>query len=170
MSEMSARYELLYIIPTTYTDDELGTVEGRVTAVLEKHGATIESTKRLGKLRFAYPIKNQRHGHYILVNFTADRANLAKLETELRITNEILRHMTVRADETNPKFDLVQFQEINLDLKEDKPRRTTKRPDEKPASTEATAETPGVKKEDALTTEQVDAKIETALKEDEKEM
>lgn len=165
MSEMSARYELLYIIPTTYTDDELGAVEGRVAAVLEKHGAAIESTQRMGKLRFAYPIKNQRHGHYVLVYFAADRANLAKLEGELRITPEILRHLIVRADETSPKFEMVQFQEVNLDLKEDKPRR--KRTDEKPASAEASSDE---KKEETLTSEQVDEKIESALKEDGKDM
>ena len=47
------RYELLYIIPATLTDEDVGTAETAVKAVLEKNGATIESVTRLGKFRLA---------------------------------------------------------------------------------------------------------------------
>ena len=122
---MSTRYELLYIIPTTFTDEEAGTVETKVSGLLTKVGATTESTKRLGKLRLAYPIENQRHGYYVLVMFTAEKSAIAKLEENLRITSEVLRHLILRADEagSNQKFDLVQFTEVNVETKDDRPRR-----------------------------------------------
>jgi small subunit ribosomal protein S6 len=124
MEQRTREYELLYIIPATFTDDEIGTVEGNVKALLEKNGATLLKTDRLGKLRFAYPIKKVRHGHYVLVRLTADTQAVAAVETALRISSDVLRHIIVRADEVGDgKFEMVQFIEVNLDAKDDRPRR-----------------------------------------------
>jgi small subunit ribosomal protein S6 len=125
---MNTRYELLYIIPTTFTDEEVGGVETKINALLTKLGATIESTKRLGKFRLAYPIKKQRHGHYVMVIFTAERTALAKIEENLRIATDIIRHLTLQADEagTDQKFELVQFTEIVVEGGRDDRRRREK--------------------------------------------
>ncbi len=121
---MTTQYELLYIIPATFTDDDVGRVEGNVKALLEKHGATIDSTARLGKFRFAYPIRRVKHGHYMLVRFSSDGASVSAIETALRISQEALRHLILRADEAGgEKFDLVQFTEVNLDTRDERPRR-----------------------------------------------
>jgi small subunit ribosomal protein S6 len=128
MSEQIARrYELLYIIPTTFTDEEAGEVETRVSGLIEKAGITAESTTRLGKLRFAYPIKDQRHGYYVMVMLNADPSTVAKLDGQLRITPEVLRYMIVSADEagSEAKYELVQFTEVNV---EDKDTRSRRRP------------------------------------------
>lgn len=145
MSEQIAarRYELLYIIPTSFTDDEVGGVETKVAGLLAKVGVTPESTQRLGKLRFAYPIKNERHGHYILVMFTADPSAVAKLDEQLRITPDVLRYMILSAEEagSDQKFEMVQFAEVDLNNKEDRPRRRPEAAKEgdKPAETAAEA-------------------------------
>ena len=111
---MENRYELLYIIPTSFTDEEVGGVESKISALITKYGATVESTQRLGKLRMAYAINDQRHGHYVMTMFKADALSIAKMEENLRINNDILRHMILRADEagSDAKFELVQFTEI----------------------------------------------------------
>lgn len=109
----TSRYELLYIIPTTFTDEEAGTVEQKVAALITKAGGTTESTRRLGKFRLAYPVKKQRHGYYVLVMLTCEHGSVAKLDELLRITPEVLRHLIVRGEEGGEaKFDLVQFNEI----------------------------------------------------------
>jgi small subunit ribosomal protein S6 len=126
MSDTSIRrYELLYIIPTSFTDEETGPVETKVAGLVSKYGGTVESTTRLGKLRFAYAIQDQRHGHYVLVMFTAEPQAVAKIEENLRITPEVLRHMILSAEEagSDQKYDLVQFTEVNVDAKDDRPRR-----------------------------------------------
>lgn len=125
MSEQTARrYELLYIIPTTFTDEEAGEIETRVSGFVAKVGATVESTTRLGKLRFAYPIKAQRHGYYVMTMLAAEPSAVAKLDMQLRITPEILRHLLVSAEEagSDTKYELVQFVEVDVNSKEDRPR------------------------------------------------
>lgn len=179
---MSTAYELLYIIPTSYTDDEVGTIETKIGDILTKYGATVASTRRLGKFRFAYPIKQQRHGHYIQVLLSVERPMIAKIEEQLRITPEVLRHLMVRADElgAEQKFDLVQFTEVTIESRDDRPRRRDAKPDGKTAAAKDETLKAGVaaleeKKEGeqlveagkgSLSTEEVDAKIASALKED----
>ncbi len=173
---MTTRYELLYIIPSTLTDDEVGGVETKVAAVLTKFGAQIESTKRLGKFRFAYPIDRQRHGHYVLVLFVSEASALAKIEENLRITADVLRHLVLRADEAgqDEKYELVQFTEINVDLKDDRaPRRREKAPEDAPKEeTKVGVENKGseVVLKEEISSEELEKKIETALSEDAKEV
>ncbi|MFH1621177.1 MAG: 30S ribosomal protein S6 [Patescibacteria group bacterium] len=182
---MTKQYELLYIIPATFTDDDVGGIESNVKALLEKYGATIDSTERLGKFKFAYPIKKVRHGHYIQVRFTADGDSLAKIDEALRISPEVLRQLILRADEVgSEKYELIQFTEVNLDNKEsdDRPRR--RREDSGDASSESkddrkaeissgVAVLEGEKKDDAskdeapavkISAEELDKKIDSALK------
>lgn len=172
-----ARYELMYIIPSTLTDEEVGGIETKVASVLTKFGAQVESTKRLGKYRFAYPINHQRHGHYVLVMFTTDPAALAKIEDNLRIITDVLRHLTIRAEEggTEQKFDLVQYTEVNVDTKEDRPRRREKGAEESAAKEEkeedAKESVPGTDKKDIeISSEELEKKIESALSDDAKEV
>jgi small subunit ribosomal protein S6 len=177
------QYELLYIVPTTYTDEDVGTVEGNVKALLEKYGASVIETKRLGKFRFAYPIKKQRHGHYVLVRLETEPKTVAKIDEGLRISNEVLRHLILRADEVGgEKFDIVQFTEVNVDMKDDRPRRRReeKSGEEKAKSTEelktGVAAIEGKEEksevaptEVALSDEELDKKLNAALEGDAKE-
>lgn len=161
MEQRTREYELLYIIPATFTDEEIGSVEGNVKALLEKNGASISKTDRLGKFRFAYPIKKVRHGHYVLVRLTADTQALTAIDMALRISSEVLRHLLVRADEVGDgKFEMVQFAEVNLDLKEDRPRR---RRDESSSSEKKEAKEETEVSE--VVSEDLEKKIDSALEE-----
>lgn len=123
---MASRYELLYIIPATVVETEVGDVETKISTLITKYGATVELTKRLGKLHLAYQIKKQRYGYYVAVVFTAEHASVAKIEESLRISNDILRHMITSSEQSveDQKFDLVQFAEINVE--EERARRREK--------------------------------------------
>lgn len=110
-------YELMYIVPTTFTEEELGTIEKHVTDILSKFEATIKKTVRLGKLRFAYPIKHEQFGHYILVRFQADPSAVASIDEALRMKQkEILRYLIVSGEDVNEEsYNLVQFQEVHVE-------------------------------------------------------
>lgn len=159
------QYELLYIVPTSFTDEDVGQVESNVKALLEKYGATVDETKRLGKFRLAYPIDKVRHGHYVLVMLTTEPANVSKVDTALRLSNDILRHLLLRADEAGGgKFDLIQFVEVNIEGKEDRPRR--KREDgvmEPRKVDEVKADEVKLEIKPVLTDEELDKKIDAVI-------
>lgn len=136
-------YELLYIVPASLTDEEAGTVESAVQALIQKYGGTPKESRRLGKFRFAYLIKRTRHGHYVLVYFDAEPDAIAKINEALRIHEGVLRHLILQAEEAGgDAFELVQFQEVVVEggPRDDraKKRRTAER--EKQKTTESAAE------------------------------
>lgn len=178
MEQTTRDYELLYIISASFTDDEMGAVEGRVKTLLEKYGATVNVTTRLGKFRFAYPIKHQRHGHYVQVRFSADTQAMRQVDEALRISPDVLRHLILRADEAGgDKFDLVQFAEVNIDAKaeqrDDRRRRDDRGDDKAKADIKSgvAALEGGLKEEaakadanePAISAEELEKKIDTAL-------
>lgn len=140
----------MYIIPGTLSEEEAGVVETKISTLVTKYGATVESTKRLGKFRLAYLIDEQRHGYYMLVRFNAERTAMAKIDENLRISTDIVRHMILRAEEAGEgKYNLVEYKEINLDNKEDRPRRRTDRPTEDVKAVEGEKTEEGEKKPEA---------------------
>ena len=174
----------MYIVPTSYTEEELGTVEKNVAQIFEKSGATITKATRLGKLRFAYPIKHERYGHYVLLRFTAEPASIAAIDDGLRLNQkEILRHIVLRADEVSGEFNLTQFQEVHVetvDRRNKRPPRAEKTQDKEKEAQEqkegVAALEEGVpepeKKEEAvaegieeLSAEDLQKKIDEALEE-----
>lgn len=129
-------YELMYIVPTSFTDEELGTIEKNVAAILAKFQATITKTVRLGKLHFAYAIKHEQYGHYILVRFQAEPASVASIDEGLRMNQkEILRHLIVTAEDVEEEvYNLVQFQEVHVEATDRRRRpsyKTDKAPEDK---------------------------------------
>lgn len=163
-------YELMYIVPTSFTDEETGTVEQAVAAMITKAGATTTNTTRLGKFRLAYPIKNQAHGHYVLVRFQSEPKQVAELNEMLRLSpDKVLRHIILRADEAgDEKYQLVQFQEVNVEDRGDrarKPRAGRERTSEegkvaKEGEEKSTTEEPA-----KISSEELDKKIDEALEE-----
>lgn len=129
-----SEYELMYIVPTSYTEDELGTVEANIAQILEKNGATIIKTKRLGKFKLAYPIKGERFGHYVLIRFSGETSVIAGIENGLRLSQkEVLRHLIVRGEDVSETFNLVQFQEVHVEGADQRRRRASRPEAEKSA-------------------------------------
>lgn len=163
-------YELMYLISADVTDDGVGRVEGVVSGILEKDGATIDSATRLGKFRLAYPIKGTRFGHYQLVRFTCEPSAVLKIDEHLRITTDVLRHMILRTDEVgDDKYEFVQFVEVDLNNKESSDRRKREPSDDKKSDVKAGVEAiEGAKADEAVPAvnmEELEKKIDSALQE-----
>jgi len=88
-------YELLYIVPATYSEEELGPIKEMVKTMLTKHGGQIKIENDLGKKKLSYPIKKFRQGYYLAIEFDAETQQVKPFEDELRLTNDVLRHMIV---------------------------------------------------------------------------
>ena len=89
-------YELLYIIPNQYTDDEAAKIKDKVEDMLKGHGAAISVSENQGKKKLAYPINHVAHGYYILNEFELeDGTKLAEINNFLRLDKEILRAQVI---------------------------------------------------------------------------
>jgi len=89
-------YELMYIVPMSFTVNELPEVTKKVTAFLTERGAEIGKNESLGKLKFAYPLEKMSHGYYQLVEFDMDPANVLEVDTDLKLSNQVLRYILTK--------------------------------------------------------------------------
>jgi small subunit ribosomal protein S6 len=89
-------YEILYILPMSYTAEEVKPINQKVAELIKTHGGTITKEQDLDKQKFAYPIKNQSHGYYFLYEFDLPTDKLLGLNRILQLTNEVLRFIVVK--------------------------------------------------------------------------
>ncbi len=89
-------YELLFIIPNKFTEDEANSIIKKVKEIVVKEKGNITFSEDWGKKSLAYPINQYNYGYYSLVEFELDGNNLAKIDRALRMSNEVLRHQIVK--------------------------------------------------------------------------
>jgi small subunit ribosomal protein S6 len=92
-------YEVLYIVRADLDDEKVQEVVKRVNTLIEKAGGTVERTNLWGKRKLAYEVKHQKEGGYVLQDFQIPQQRVPELESALKITEEVLRHLIVRKPE-----------------------------------------------------------------------
>ncbi|NTU98706.1 30S ribosomal protein S6 [Candidatus Falkowbacteria bacterium] len=97
-SAATPHYELLYIIANKFSENELEPIVEKVAKLIEEGQGTTTHTEDWGKKKLAYPINGYTHGYYRLVEFDMEAANLARVERNLRMMPEVVRHMIVKKD------------------------------------------------------------------------
>ncbi len=93
---MTQHYELLYLVAATMTEEEVHKVREQVKRMLAKYESKITLEESQGKKRLAYPVDKNHQGYYELLEFDLEGAKLVELERELRLSNELLRHIVVK--------------------------------------------------------------------------
>jgi len=166
-------YELLYIIPSRYTDNEVGEIQIKVNGLIEKVGAKMVKEENLGRIRLAYPVKQMRFGTYILNYFETETAAVSELEKQLRLTSDVLRHMIVQLPKGIPERSFQLEAYVAPLSEEDEENRRGKRafvsegqPVVKPTiseTTEAVTEEPMVRETRSLSMEELDKKLDEIL-------
>ena len=91
-------YELMYIINPVLSDEQTKNIVDRVRSFIAESGGEILETDELGSRRLAYPIEKKRNGYYVVTYFRADGDLIARLDRTLNITDDVLRHLTLRYD------------------------------------------------------------------------
>jgi len=88
-------YEILFIVPNKFTDDEAKTVSGKIEKTISDNGGQITYSEYWGKKKLAYEIKHNAYGYYGLFEFDLEGKLLAKVDQTLRLSTDVLRHQIV---------------------------------------------------------------------------
>lgn len=86
------KYELMYILRPELDQEALQAVVEKFQGVIS-NGGEITKHEVMGKRRLAYEIQKLREGIYVLVNFTAEPAVVTELDRQLKIADEVIRHL-----------------------------------------------------------------------------
>lgn len=92
-------YEELFIVNSAAPDADVDALIEQVTGLITHDGGSIEKTDKWGVRKLAYRVKRQTEGIYILLAFSAPAQTVRELERRLRVSDIVLKFITVRMDE-----------------------------------------------------------------------
>lgn len=92
---MTTKYEAMLIFSLKDGEDQVAAQVEKFKTLIEKNG-TVENVDEWGKRRLAYLINDEAEGYYVVFNFESDVDFPAELERIARITDGVLRILTVR--------------------------------------------------------------------------
>lgn len=92
-------YEELFILRPDLTDEEMDPFVDQLQQVITGAGGTVDKVEKWGKRKLAYRIGKREEGFYILIQFTSSPAVVKELERRLRVSDLVLKYLTVRIDE-----------------------------------------------------------------------
>ena len=91
-------YEGMFILESNRFGRDPETVSGQVPAMIEKLGGEILISRLWEERRLAYPIRGQRKGAYWLTYFRLDSGQLADLQRQCQIADDILRVLFLKVE------------------------------------------------------------------------
>jgi small subunit ribosomal protein S6 len=94
-------YELMYILRPDLGEETLTPAIDKVAQLVTNHGGEIYEvlqTPPWGRRRLAYEINRFTEGYYVVNHLRLDPAQSADLESQLKISEEVIRHMLIRMD------------------------------------------------------------------------
>lgn len=92
-------YELVTIWNPDLAEDEFTTSVDRLSSSIGGRGGQVTDTNVWGRRRLAYSIDKHGEGVYVVMELKLDPATTSDLESQLRINENVLRHLLVRKDE-----------------------------------------------------------------------
>lgn len=91
------KYETLVVLRNTLEDAQREALIERFKGIIEKEG-TVTKVDEWGVKKLAYEIEKLKEGYYVLYEFEAKPTLPKELERNLRISDNVLRYMTVNRD------------------------------------------------------------------------
>jgi small subunit ribosomal protein S6 len=105
---MNRTYELMFIVRPDMVDEELDKIISTLENQVTTSGGTVKNVERMGKRRLAYKVRKFQDGMYILLTVEGTGALIHELERRLRVTEPVIKFLTVRIDEEQKRLDKIK--------------------------------------------------------------
>lgn len=121
-------YEELFIVEPDTPEEQIDAFVEQIRGVITAAGGTVDKVDKWGRRKLAYRIGKFAEGHYVLIQFTASPEPVKEIEHRMRVTDMVMRWVTVRIDEKLKKLAKKTKQ---------REKRVRKRPAPQPAAAPA---------------------------------
>ena len=155
---MNRSYEIMFIVRPDAEEADLDKLIEGFSKNVTDGGGTIRSTEKMGRRRLAYTVRKFNDGFYILLTLEAAGSLIAEIERRLRVTEQVIKFITVRIDEEEKRLGKIKAHRethvkrsaqpvaqparvASVDAAAETPAATAV-PDEPPAAPAAETETP----------------------------
>ena len=92
-------YDIVVLVTPELSEDETQKVAADFRKLLTDGGAEIVKDEPWGRRRLAFPIARKREAYYHYFQVSAEPAIVAEAERRMRLSDQVIRHLAVRADE-----------------------------------------------------------------------
>jgi len=97
-------YEVMFIIRPDAADEDVGKLIAGFTTTVTNGGGTVKSAEKMGRRKLAYLVRKFADGNYVLLTIEAGGAVVAELERRLRVSEPVIKFITVRMDEEEKRL------------------------------------------------------------------
>lgn len=132
---MNRAYELMFIVRPDMTEEDQDKLISTLETAVTSSGGQVKNIEKMGKRRLAYAVKRFHDGLYMLLSFEGSGGLVHELERRLRVTEPVIKFLTVRIDEEQKRLDKI---------KAIRDARRKAAPAPAPATPEPASETPAV--------------------------
>src|SRR5580700_10902196 len=98
-------YEELFILRPDAPEEEIDHLIEQLTTFIASQGGNVDKSEKWGIRKLAYRVQKRNEGFYVLLQFAAKPETLKELERRLRVSDSVLKFLTVRIDEKLKKIE-----------------------------------------------------------------
>ncbi len=92
-------YEELFIMRPDATEEEIDGYVGQLKTLITGAAGVVDKVDKWGVRKLAYRVHKRAEGYYILIQFQSGAELVRELERRLRVSDLVLKFLTVRIDE-----------------------------------------------------------------------
>ncbi|MBZ5597406.1 MAG: 30S ribosomal protein S6 [Acidobacteriia bacterium] len=105
---MNRTYELMFIVRPDMAEEDQDKLISTLESAVSSSGGTVKSLDRMGKRRLAYAVRRFQDGIYMLLTVEGSGGLIHELERRLRVTEPVIKFLTVRIDEEQKRLDKIK--------------------------------------------------------------
>src|SRR6476619_6190598 len=92
-------YEHVFLARQDASTQQVEELTTQMTGIVEQAGGKVTKTENWGVRSLTYRMNKNRKAHFVLLNIDAPSAAVAEIERQERISEDVIRYLTVRVDE-----------------------------------------------------------------------
>ncbi len=115
-------YEHVFLMRQDVTTQQVEAMVEQFRGVIETGGGIVEKAEMWGLKSLAYRLKKNRKAHFTMLGLNAPPAAIAEMERQMRISEDVLRFMTIKVEEIE-EAPSIMMQKRDRDERKDRERR-----------------------------------------------
>ena len=105
---MNRTYELMFIVRPDMVEEDQDKLISTLETAVTSSGGVVKSVEKMGKRRLAYIVRRFHDGLFILLTFEGSGGLVHELERRLRVTEPVIKFLSVRIDEEQKRLDKIK--------------------------------------------------------------
>jgi small subunit ribosomal protein S6 len=105
---MNRTYEIMFIVRPDVEEADLDKLIEGFSANVTSGGGEVKSVEKMGRRRLAYTVRKFNDGFYVLMNVAAQGSLITEIERRLRVSEQVIKFITVRMDEEEKRLAKVK--------------------------------------------------------------